>query len=105
MRKLLLATAVVALLAGGSGALARIDGVDITKNGFDTGTVAIESGDSVTWKNTDTAQHDVMVDGTTCKLSLEPGQSSSCTFASPGKFTYEDPNATGDAFAGTLTVS
>ena len=62
------------------------------------------SGDSVTWKNTDTADHQVMVDNSTCKLSLEPGQSSSCTFATPGTFKFQDPTAKGAGFTGTLTV-
>jgi plastocyanin len=104
MKKMLMAIAAVALLIGGSSALARTEGVDITKDGFKDTTVTIQSGDSVTWKNTDTAGHQVMVDNTSCKLSLEPGQSSSCTFATPGTFKFQDPTAKGAGFTGTLTV-
>ena len=104
MKKMLMAIAAVALLIGGSSAVARTEGVDITKDGFKDTTVTIESSDSVTWKNTDTSDHQVMVVNTSCKLSLEPGQSSSCTFATPGTFKFQDPTATGANFSGTLTV-
>ena len=104
MRKMLIAAAAVAILAGGSSAIARNDDVEITKTGFSAGTLAIQSGDSVTWRNTDTTAHDVTVEGTSCKLSLEPGQSSACTFTNTGTFTYKDPGATGNSFTGKLTV-
>ena len=104
MRKMLMAIAAVALLVGGSSAVARTEGVDITKDGFKDTTITIMSGDSVTWKNTDTADHQVMVDNTSCKLSLEPGQTSSCTFATPGTFKFQDPTVTKAGFTGTLTV-
>src|SRR5580765_3701969 len=104
MRKMLIAVAPVALLIGGSSAVARTEGVDITKDGFKDTTITIMSGDSVTWKNTDAADHEVMVDNTTCKLSLEPGQTSSCTFATPGTFKFQDPTMKGAGFTGTLTV-
>jgi hypothetical protein len=50
------------------------------------------------------------VDKTNCKLSLQPTQTGSCTFATPGTFTYTDPTVkgggqTGNAFAGTVTVA
>ena len=104
MRKMLTATAAVALLVGGSTALARTEGVDITKDGFNDRAVTIQSGDAVTWKNTDTVDHQVMVDNTSCKLSLEPAQSSTCTFATAGTFTFQDPSSKGAGFTGTLTV-
>ena len=104
MRKMLIAVAPVALLIGGSSAVARTEGVDITKDGFKDTTITIMSGDSVTWKNTDTADHQVMVDNTACKLSLESGQTSSCTFATPGTFKFQDPTAKGAGFTGTLKV-
>jgi plastocyanin len=105
MRKMLMATAVaVAILVGGSAAFARTDGVEVTKDGFSNKAVTIESGDSVSWKNTDTVDHRVTVDGTSCTLSLEPGQSSSCTFATQGTFTFKDPTEKGSGYAGTLTV-
>ena len=105
MRKMIAAlVALTALVVGGS-ALARNEGIDVTKTGFNDRTVAIESGDTVTWKNTDTASHSVTVANTSCNLSLQPGQSSSCSFTTPGTFTFRDPTMRGDAFTGTLTVS
>jgi plastocyanin len=98
MRKMLMTAVAVAVLAGGSSAVARTDGVEITKGGFNAGALTIDAGDSVSWKNSDTVAHEVTVDNTTCTLSLEPGQSSSCTFATAGTFTYKDPTMQGNAF-------
>jgi plastocyanin len=105
MRKLLMAAAATALLVGGSAALARTVGVTITKDGFNPRTVTIQSGDSVSWKNADTAEHQLAVDKTPCKLNLAPGQTGSCTFGTPGTFTYTDPGAKASGFTGTLTVA
>src|SRR5213592_4136668 len=105
MRKMLTVAAAVALLAGGSVALGRTAGVDITKNGFGDRSVTVMSGDSVSWKNTDIVEHQVVVDRTACRLSLQPGQSWSCMFTTPGTFTFKDPTATGTGFSGTLTVA
>ena len=105
MGKMLMASAAaLAVLVGGSSALAKTEGIEITKNGFNDTTVAIVSGDSVTWKNMDTSDHQVVVDKTTCKLTLEAGQSSSCSFSTPGTFTFSDPTTKANGFAGTLTV-
>jgi plastocyanin len=105
MRKMLMAIAVAfAVLAGGSTALAKTEGIEITKTGFNDSSVAIQSGDSVTWKNVDTVQHEVTVDNTSCNLALAPGQSSACTFTTPGTFTFKDPTMKSTGFAGTLTV-
>jgi plastocyanin len=105
MGKMLMASAAaLAILLGGSSALAKTEGVEITKNGFNDTTVAIVSGDFVTWKNMDTVAHEVAVDQTSCKLSLEPGQSSACTFSTPGTFTFKDPTMKAGAFTGILTV-
>jgi plastocyanin len=106
MGKMLMTTAAaVVILVGGSAALAKTQGIEITKNGFNDTTIAIVSGDSVTWKNTDTSAHRVVVDKANCTLSLEAGQSSSCTFTTPGTFTFADPTMRGNGFAGTLTVA
>ena len=105
MGKMLVAVAATALLFGGSVALARTAGIEITKDGFSPRAVTIQSGDSVNWKNTDTAEHHVAVDKTSCKLTLAPAQSGSCTFGTSGTFTYTDPSAKTSGFSGTLTVA
>ena len=105
MKKLLTASiALVALLAA-SAAIADGVGVEITKSGFSPKDLTVESGSAVTWKNADTAAHGVVVDNTTCKLSLEPQQSSACTFSAPGTFTYDDPTTSDAAFGGKVTVT
>ena len=64
----------------------------------------------MSWKNSDTTAHEVAVDKTNCKLSLQPSQTGSCTFATPGTFTYNDPTVKGSdqknsPFAGSVTVA
>ena len=105
MKKVLTAlVAVVALLAT-SAALAETVGVDVTNNGFNPKDQSIEAGSSLSFKNTDTVPHAVVVDKTACNLALEPQQSSACTFASPGTFAYSDPGSKNPAYAGTVTVT
>jgi plastocyanin len=100
-----MAAIAVAILAGGAVALAKTAAIEIAKDGFNPLAVTIQTGDAVTWKNSDTAAHQVAVDKTTCKLSLEPAQSGSCAFATPGTFTYTDPSKKETGFTGTLTVA
>jgi hypothetical protein len=45
----------------------------------------------------------VSVSNSTCKLDLQPSQSSSCAFPTAGTFNYSDPTASG--FNGTVTVA
>jgi plastocyanin len=78
--------------------------VAITATGFNPSSVTIEAGDSVTWRNADTEPHRVVVSGTSCNLSLQPTQSSSCTFNTPGRLNYSDPGETGQGFRGTIEV-
>jgi plastocyanin len=105
MKKLLLASAAVAVLAVASTALAGSADVGITNAGFNPATVAVQSGDSVSWANSDAVRHEVDVTGTSCKLSLEPSQSSSCSFPTAGTFSYKDPTASGSGFNGTVEVA
>jgi len=105
MKKLVTALAALAALLATSAAIAETAGVEITKTGPSPKTVTVEAGNPVSWKNSDTVQHSVVVDRTTCNLALQPQQSSSCTFATPGTFTYSDPAAKGNTFDGTVTVT
>jgi plastocyanin len=105
MKKILAAlVAVVALLAT-SAAIAETAGVDITKTGFTPKNATIEAGSDVSFKNIDTVAHAVVVDKTACNLTLQPQQSSSCAFATPGAFSYSDPTSKDPAFTGTVTVT
>ena len=110
MRKLFIAVAAVlalttvALTALGS-ATAADRAVTITRAGFVPADVTIASGDSVTWRNTDTAAHQVVFTQTACNLTIQPGASGTCTFRAGGRFNYRDPSQQGNAFRGTITVT
>jgi plastocyanin len=104
MRKSIAASAVLAALWAAPTSLGADATVRIGPNGFNPATATIVQFDSVTFRNTDRAAHRVVVPGTTCTLSLQPNDSVSCTFASPGTFRYSDPGQTGSGFRGTITV-
>ena len=105
MKKIVLAVAAAAILAIAGAALAATVGVQITSSGFNPQNVSVQSGDAVSWTNSDAVRHQVTVSGTSCNLSLEPSQSSSCTFSTPGTFAYRDPTASGTGFSGTVSVA
>jgi plastocyanin len=106
---LLAAVALVAISAGS--ALAKTVTVTITKNGPVPGSTSIAQGDTVQFTNSDTVAHQVAfksTTGVTCTanpLVVQPGASGSCTFATAGSYTYDDPNAKGNTFRGTITVT
>ena len=72
-------------------------------------TVAV--GDTVQFTNSDTVAHQVIfksMTGVACSpspLVIQPTQAGSCTFVSPGTFSYDDPNTRGNTFRGTITVA
>jgi plastocyanin len=103
MGKMLLAAVAFAVLVIGPTALAGSGAVQIASTGFNPANVSVQSGDSVNWTNSDTVRHEVAVTGTSCKLSLEAGQSGSCAFPSAGTFAYSDPTSAG--FDGTVSVA
>jgi plastocyanin len=67
--------------------------VDITAAGFTPNRLTIEFGDTVTWTNKDTANHQVLADQGAFPTSpvLGPNQSYSHTFTRSGNFSYRDP--------------
>ena len=111
MRKFtLLAVALIALVVTVA-AGAKTVTVTITKNGYVPDAVTLAPGDTVQFTNTDSVAHQVELKetaGVTCApnpLVLQPAQSGSCTFQTAGKFTYSDPNARGNTFRGSITVT
>jgi plastocyanin len=102
MKKLMLAAVPLVALVAGSTAIAGSTGVTITSAGFSPQNASVQSGDSVAWTNTDTTRHSVVFTGTSCTLVLDPNQSSSCTFPTPGTFSYSDPTSGHD---GTVSVA
>ena len=103
MKKVLLAAVALGVLAIGSTALAGSADVNVTSTGYSPATVAVQSGDTVNWTNSDNASHQIDVAGSSCKLTLAAGQSGACSFPNAGTFTYGDQTA--PAFAGTVTVA
>lgn len=111
MRKILVsALAVVSVLVVGAAA-AKTVAVTITKNGYVPKAATIAVGDTVQFTNSDTVAHQVTfksITGVSCSpnpLVMQPTQTGSCTFMSPGTFSYDDPNAKGNTFRGTIVVA
>ena len=90
-RMLLLPLALVTTLAVVAAAGADTKTVQIVKSGFTPSSTTINVGDSVTWKNADTVNHQVVAnDGSFASPVLKPGESFSQTFPKSGKVSYHD---------------
>jgi plastocyanin len=109
MRRLLL----LGLILGAgvaSSAPAATTTLAVTSNGYVPKTLTITTGDSVVFANQDTVAHQVVLKPTTgyaCtgSLTLQPAQSTTCTFHTATKYTVTDPNKKGSAFKGSITVN
>jgi len=94
-----LATVLVAVAAG-----AAIQTVQVTKAGFTPQTATVNVGDTVTWHNADTADHQVVADdGSFASPVLHTDQTYSHTFLSAGVEKYHDSLA--KTHTGTITVN
>jgi plastocyanin len=102
-RLLLLLFASVALTAAAPGVTATVM-VVISKAGIVPANVTVKQGDTVTWTNSDTVAHQIVVKNYTCTLTIQPAQQGSCTFTRSGKFNYSDPTQNGNKFKGSVTV-
>jgi plastocyanin len=90
-RILLILTALTALVAAAPAAAANVT-VAITRTGFVPNNLTIEQGDSITWTNSDTQNHQVASQqGPFTSPVLQPTQTYSYTFTKAGKFTVTDP--------------
>jgi len=90
-RMLLVLLVLIAALvvAGGAGADTR--NVQITKSGFTPANITVQLGDTVTWRNNDTATHQVVADdGSFASPVLKAGETFSFTFVKNGKVNYRD---------------
>ena len=111
MRKSLVSTLAVASLLMVGAAAAKTVAVTISKNGYVPKAATIAVGDTIQFTNSDTVAHQVTfksMTGVACSsnpLVMQPTQTGSCTFVSPGTFSYDDPNAKGNTFRGTITVA
>jgi plastocyanin len=103
MRKLLIPlVAASTLVLPSSGAAATIS-VRITATAFSPKTITVNYGDTVTWTNADTANHQLVANnGIFASGLLKTGQSYSFTFKGAGKYPYHD--ALKPSLSGTITV-
>lgn len=94
MRRLLLAVvSVTALVTAGSASTATTatTTIEIRSGGFSTRNATINQNDSVTWKNVDKANHQVVADGGQfASPILGPGKTYTFTFKQAGTFHYHD---------------
>ena len=90
---MLVAGAAALLVAGPAPATTtKVVAVDISKAGFAPATVSITAGDSVSWTNKDTANHQVVCK--TCAFTspvLAPGGGVTYQFTKTGNFAIVDP--------------
>jgi plastocyanin len=94
-----LAAVLVVVAAGAS-----TQTVQVTKNGFTPQNATVNVGDTVTWHNADTANHQIVADdGSFASPVLQGDQSYSHTFNSAGKVKYHDSFAKNHA--GMITVN
>lgn len=78
--------------------------VQITRNGFTPQNLSISVGDTVTWHNAATPDHQVVAnDGSFASPVLHSDQTYSHTFSNAGTFTYHDAFAR--THVGTVTVN
>jgi plastocyanin len=103
-RLLMLPLALVATLVVAASAGADTKTVQITKSGFTPTATTITVGDTVTWHNADSANHQVVAnDGSFASPVLKPDESFSFTFQKAGKVNYHDALATSQR--GSVTVN
>jgi plastocyanin len=103
MRTLLATVAAVAAGALVGPAQAATITVSIKSTGFSPAAVALDHGDSVTWKNTDKTNHQVVAnDGSFASPILGPGKTWTHQFNQGGSFHYHDAIKT--SLKGTITV-
>jgi plastocyanin len=97
---LVAAVAVIALASPGAARAQDDASVDIFDFGFDSPSITIEAGSTVTWTNTGNAPHTVTADdGTFDSGTLDNGGTFSFTFDTPGTYTYHceiHPNMTAE---------
>jgi plastocyanin len=91
MRRLTTLTIMAVALVLAAPAASATTTVQIKKTGFAPASVTINQGDSVIWRNADTANHQVVANGGQfASRILGPGQTYTHTFNGGGTFRYHD---------------
>ncbi len=103
MRRLMLVPLAALLLAVAPAAAATTKTVQITRSGFSPATTTITVGDTVTFHNSDTREHQVVAnDGSFASPVLSASQTYSATFTAAKTVHYHDGLAT--SHKGTVVV-
>jgi plastocyanin len=104
-RPVLLLLSVVGLLAVAPATQSATRTIVYRASGLSVKTVTVTAGDTVVWRNDDTANHQVVsVNGLFASPILHKGQQWSHTFTSAGSFRYRDSVDARDRFKGTINV-
>jgi plastocyanin len=104
MTRILLIPVLLASLLGGSDALAATKTVQIKRDAFSPQTVSIVAGDTITWRNVDTRNHQIVsTTGTFASPILAPNRTYSFTFQVAGTYRYRD--ALNPTVTGTVKVA
>jgi plastocyanin len=97
MKKLLLLPVLAMLLLGSPSAMSATQTVAITGAGYVPNTITIDMGDSITWTNADTKNHQPISqdkDATFASPILKPTETFSYQFLKDGRFTILDGQST-----------
>ncbi|MBA2384833.1 MAG: cupredoxin domain-containing protein [Actinobacteria bacterium] len=104
MKRILIIPVLLVSLLVGPEALAATKTVQIKRNAFAPETVSIVAGDTITWQNTDTRNHQVVsTTGAFASPVLRPNRSYSFTFEVAGTYRYRD--ALNPTVTGTVRVA
>lgn len=103
MHRLMILVGLVGALVVIAPAASADQPIVISAAGFTPRNVTINVGDTVTWTNTDTRAHQVVVDRV-CSITVQPGSTGTCTFRVVGRFDYREPTQNRNAWRGTITV-
>lgn len=103
MRSFIVLVGLVAALVVVAPATTADRPIVISAAGFTPRNATINVGDTVTWSNTDTRAHQVVVDRV-CSITIQPGATGTCTFRATGRFDYREPSQTRNVWRGTITV-
>jgi plastocyanin len=105
MRTLLLAAVVAVAVGAAAAGPARAATITVTikSSGFSPSSITLDQGDSVTWRNVDRVEHQVVTtDGSFASPILAPGRRYTFTFERGGTYRYHDALKT--RLSGTIRV-
>jgi plastocyanin len=105
MQRLVVLLSLVGLFVLAPAADTATHTIVIRSTGLSDRDITIAQGDTVTWRNGDTQNHQIVsVSGLFASPVLRPGQSYSFTFQNPGVFRYRDALDDRQRFRGVVRV-